>query len=30
MDQWVGEWVGEWVGSGQMTNLIQFEVIDII
>ena len=27
MDQWVGEWGG---GSGQMTNLIKFEVIDII
>ena len=26
----MGEWVGEWVGSGQMTNLIKLEVIDII
>ena len=23
-------WVGQWVGSGQMTNLIKFELIDII
>ena len=23
-------WVGEWVGSGQMTNLIKLEHIDII
>ena len=23
-------WVGGWVGSGQMTNLIKFELIDII
>ena len=23
-------WVGHWVGSGQMTNLIKFELIDII
>ena len=23
-------WVGEWVGSGQMTNLIKLELIDII
>ena len=26
----MGEWVGEWVGSGQMTNLINLELIDII
>ena len=26
MDQWVGQWV--W--SGQMTNVIKFELIDII
>ena len=26
----MGEWVGEWVGSGQMTNLIKLEIIDII
>ena len=26
----MGEWVGEWVGSGQMTNLIKLEFIDII
>ena len=26
----MGEWVGEWVGSGQMTNLIKLELIDII
>ena len=25
----MGEWVGEWVGSGQMTNLIKLELIDI-
>ena len=24
------QWVGEWVGSGQMTNLIKFELINII
>ena len=24
------QWVGQWVGSGQMTNLIKFELIDII
>ena len=23
-------WVGQWVGSGQMTNLIKFELTDII
>ena len=23
-------WVGQWVGSDQMTNLIKFELIDII
>ena len=23
-------WVGEWVGSGQMTNFIKLELIDII
>ena len=23
------QWVGQWVGSGQMTNLIKFELIDI-
>ena len=30
---WVGVWingVGQWVGSGQMTNLIKFELINII
>ena len=26
----MGELVGEWVGSGQMTNLIKLELIDII
>ena len=26
----MGEWVGEWVGSGQMTNLIKLELINII
>ena len=26
----MGEWVGEFVGSGQMTNLIKLELIDII
>ena len=26
----LGKWVGEWVGSGQMTNLIKLELIDII
>ena len=26
----MGEWVGEWVGSGQMTNLIKLEFINII
>ena len=26
----MGEWVGEWVGSGQITNLIKLELIDII
>ena len=26
----MGEWVAEWVGSGQMTNLIKLELIDII
>ena len=24
------QWVGQWVGSGQMTNVIKFELIDII
>ena len=24
------QWVGQWVGSGQMTNLIKFELTDII
>ena len=24
------QWVGQWVGSGQMTNLIKFELINII
>ena len=23
-------WVGQWLGSGQMTNLIKFQLIDII
>ena len=23
-------WMGQWVGSGQMTNVIKFELIDII
>ena len=30
---WVGVWINGWVngwGSGQMTNLIMFELIDII
>ena len=30
---WVGVWINGWVngwGSGQMTNLIKFELIDII
>ena len=27
---WVDGWVGQWVGSGQMTNVIKFELIDII
>ena len=26
----MGEWMGQWVGSGQMTNLIKLELIDII
>ena len=26
----MGEWAGEWVGSGQMTNLMMLEFIDII
>ena len=26
----MNQWVGQWVGSGQMTNLIKFELIDII
>ena len=26
----MGQWVGQWMGSGQMTNLIKFELIDII
>ena len=30
MGGWVGGWVGQWVGSGQMTNLIKFELINII
>ena len=30
MDGSMGEWVGEWVGSGQMTNLIKLELINII
>ena len=24
------QWVGQWMGSGQMTNLIKFELINII
>ena len=24
------QWVGQWVGSGQMTNLIKLELINII
>ena len=24
------QWVGQWVGSGQMTNVIKFELIDLI
>ena len=24
------QWVGQWVESGQMTNVIKFELIDII
>ena len=28
---WVGVWINGWVnGSGQMTNVIKFELIDII
>ena len=30
MGECMGEWVGEWVASGQMTNLIKLEFIDII
>ena len=26
----MGEWVGVWVGSGQMTNLIKLDLINII
>ena len=26
----IGQWVGQWVGSGQMTNLIKLELINII
>ena len=26
----MGQRVGQWMGSGQMTNLIKFELIDII
>ena len=26
----MGQWVGQWMGSGQMTNLIKFELINII
>ena len=26
----IDQWVGQWVGSGQMTNLIKFELINII
>ena len=26
----IGEWVGQWVGSGQITNLIKLELIDIV
>ena len=30
MDGCLDQWVGQWVGSGQMTNVIKFELIDII
>ena len=30
MDGCMDQWVGQWVGSGQMTNVIKFELIDII
>ena len=30
MGQCMGEWVGQWVLSGQMTNLIKSEIINII
>ena len=30
MDGCMDQWVGKWVGSGQMTNVIKFELIDII
>ena len=33
MGVWINGWVngwGQWVGSGQMTNVIKFELIDII
>ena len=29
MDGCMDQWVGQWVGSGQMTNVIKFELIDI-
>ena len=30
MDGCMDQWVGQWVRSGQMTNVIKFELIDII
>ena len=30
MDGCMDQWMGQWVGSGQMTNVIKFELIDII
>ena len=30
MDGCMDQWVDQWVGSGQMTNVIKFELIDII
>ena len=29
-DGYMDQWVGQWVGRGQMTNIIKFELIDII
>ena len=30
MGRCMDQWVGQWLGSGQMTNLIKFELIDMI